>query len=120
MQGATAPLFEGGRRSRRGGWHALGEPLGKTLREGKGEPLGEGWGRATERFGWVAFVGGWCYLCCMSGSPQAAPEGLEQTPSAPKRSVEDKLTALLGRVREDARERPEEYARDTEVPEGGE
>lgn len=35
-------------------------------------------------------------------------------------NVEDRLADLLARVRDDARTRPNEYARDTEVPEGGE
>ena len=35
-------------------------------------------------------------------------------------SVEERLSDLLARVREDARIDPKGYARDTEVPEGGE
>jgi hypothetical protein len=39
---------------------------------------------------------------------------------APKKTLEERLGEVLTQVQVDARKAPQRYARDTEVPEGGE
>ncbi|MEC7520309.1 MAG: hypothetical protein VYE22_10615 [Myxococcota bacterium] len=54
----------------------------------------------------------------------ALVDTLSPTPAdpseSPERPLETRLGEALGRIAEDARDAAERYARDTEVPEGGE
>ena len=56
----------------------------------------------------------------MSPNRGATAEVVAHPEQSPKENVEERLSKLLARVREDAKEAPDAYARDTEVPEGGE
>lgn len=56
----------------------------------------------------------------MSHDREAAAKHLRRQRSPEQAPLEERLQDVLASVREDARTTPEEYARDTEVPAGGE
>lgn len=49
----------------------------------------------------------------------AQPER-QQSPEVQPTPAQERATALIERIAEDVRQAPEDYLRDTEVPEGGE